>query len=151
MKPIVRALYSAGSFSGHDGTTWHFNVPNAAHGKKCEPHRADVEAALSAAVGSPITIVIGEGAVDDPDHPAPTPATGSPRPAAPRSPGSVSASNSPQRTRDDSAGASLPVAIDDEPIDPDELTDAPPETVLTPIDRLAQAFPGSELVADDGD
>ena len=151
MKPIVRALYSAGSFSGHDGTTWHFNVPNAAHGKKCEPHRADVEAALSAAVGSPITIVIGEGAVDDPDHPAPTPATGSPRPAAPRPPGSVSAPNASQRTRDDSAGASLPVAIDDEPIDPDELTDAPPETVLTPIDRLAQAFPGSELVADDGD
>ena len=151
MKPIVRALYSAGSFSGHDGTTWHFNVPNAAHGKKCDEHRADVEAALSAAVGSPITIVIGEGAVDDPDHPAPTPAAGSPRPTAPRSPDSVSASNSSRRARGESAGASLPVAIDDEPIDPDELTDAPPETVLTPIDRLAQAFPGSELVADDGD
>ncbi|HEX4981801.1 MAG TPA: DNA polymerase III subunit gamma/tau [Ilumatobacteraceae bacterium] len=150
MKPIVRALYSAGSFSGHDGTTWHFNVPNAAHGKKCDEHRADVEAALSAAVGAPITIVIGEGAVDDPDHPAPTPAAGSPRPAAPRSPASVPASNTSQRARGDSAGASLPAAIDDEPIDPDELTDAPPETVLTPIDRLAQAFPGSELVADDG-
>ena len=43
-----------------------------------------------------------------------------------------------------------PAATDDEPVDPDELTDAPPEAVLTPIDRLAQAFPGSELVADDG-
>ena len=151
MKPIVRALYSAGSFSGHDGTTWHFNVPNAAHGRKCDEHRADVEAALSAAIGSPITIVIGEGAVDDPDHPAPTPAAGTPRPAsAPRSTGSTANSNSSQRTRGDSADAPAPAATDDEPVDPDELTDAPPEAVLTPIDRLAQAFPGSELVADDG-
>ncbi len=30
-----------------------------------------------------------------------------------------------------------------------ELTDAPPETVKTPLDRLAEAFPGSELVNDD--
>ena len=152
MKPIVRALYSAGSFSGHDGTTWHFNVPNAAHGRKCDEHRADVEAALSAAVGTPITIVIGEGAVDDPDHPAPTPAAGSPRPAAsPKSTGSVAASNASPPTRDESARARAgPAATDDEPVDPDELTDAPPEAVLTPIDRLAQAFPGSELVADDG-
>jgi DNA polymerase-3 subunit gamma/tau len=28
------------------------------------------------------------------------------------------------------------------------LTDAPPESVKTPIDRLADAFPGSELLAD---
>ena len=149
LKPFVRALYSAGSFSGHDGTTWHFSVPNAAHGRKCDEHRADVEAALSAAVGSPITIVIGEGAVDDPDHPAPTPATGSPRVASPSSPGSTAASSSSPRTRESSPD-SAPGATDEEPVDPDELTDAPPEAVLTPIDRLAQAFPGSELVADDG-
>ena len=62
----------------------------------------------------------------------------------------MAASARSARTRDDSAGASVSAAIDDEPIDPDELTDAPPEAVLTPIDRLAQAFPGSELVADDG-
>ena len=111
MKPIVRALYSAGSFSGHDGTTWHFNVPNAAHGKKCAEHRADVEAALSAAVGSPITIVIGEGAVDDPDHPAPTPAAGSPRPASsPNASGSPTASNPSQRL-DESAADDEPRSI----------------------------------------
>ena len=34
-------------------------------------------------------------------------------------------------------------------IDLSELTDAPPESVKTPIDRLAEAFPGSELVNDD--
>ncbi len=31
-------------------------------------------------------------------------------------------------------------------IDLHDLVDAPPETVVTPIDRLAQAFPGSELL-----
>ncbi len=153
LKPFVRALYSAGSFSGHDGTTWHFSVPNAAHGRKCDEHRADVEAALSAAVGSPITIVIGEGAVDDPDHPAPTPAAGSPRPPPRRNrPGRRRPRTRHHRLATSSAAprTAAPAATDDEPVDPDELTDAPPEAVLTPIDRLAQAFPGSELVADDG-
>ncbi|MGH9133900.1 MAG: hypothetical protein ACRDZZ_08200, partial [Ilumatobacteraceae bacterium] len=135
LKPFVRALFSAGSFTGNEGSTWHFSVPNAAHGKKCGEHRADVEAALSAAVGSPITIVIGEGPArgdtDDTD-PIATPRSVTPPSAA-------------------SPSAAAPAAADDEPIDLDELTDAPPESVLTPIDRLAQAFPGSELVADDGD
>ena len=146
----MRALYSAGSFIGNDGATWQFSVPNEAHGRKCDEHRADVEAALSAAVGSPVTIVIGEGAVDDPDHPAPTPAPRHRRPPPRRHrPGR----RRPERvttTRDDRR-ADAPRGCDRRrPIDPDELTDAPPEAVLTPIDRLAEAFPGSELVADDG-
>jgi hypothetical protein len=33
-------------------------------------------------------------------------------------------------------------------IDLSELTDAPPDTVRTPIDRLAEAFPGSEYVTE---
>ncbi len=37
----------------------------------------------------------------------------------------------------------------DEDVDLHELTDAPPESVKTPIDRLAEAFPGSELMSDD--
>jgi DNA polymerase-3 subunit gamma/tau len=139
LKPFVRALFSAGSFTGHDGATWQFSVPNAAHGRKCDEHRADVEAALSAAVGSTVTIVIGEGATDDPDHSAPMPRTASP-----------TASTRSAPARDAAADGPASASTDDESIDPDELTDAPPESVLTPIDRLAQAFPGSELVADDG-
>jgi DNA polymerase-3 subunit gamma/tau len=148
LKPFVRALYSAGSFTGNDGATWHFSVPNAAHGKKCAEHRADVEAALSAAVGTPITIVIGEGAHDDPDHPTPI---AHPAPATNPSSGSARAATaaSPSEPADDVAEAPRS-AVTDDPVDPDELTDAPPDTVLTPIDRLAQAFPGSELVADNG-
>jgi DNA polymerase-3 subunit gamma/tau len=38
-----------------------------------------------------------------------------------------------------------PPPADDE-IDLDDLVDAPPESVVSPIDRLAQAFPGSELI-----
>jgi DNA polymerase-3 subunit gamma/tau len=34
----------------------------------------------------------------------------------------------------------------DEEVDTTELTDVPPEAVLSPIDRLTQAFPGSEII-----
>jgi DNA polymerase-3 subunit gamma/tau len=37
---------------------------------------------------------------------------------------------------------------DDDDVDLDDLIDAPPESVKSPIDRLAEAFPGSELVED---
>ena len=44
----------------------------------------------------------------------------------------------------------VPIAVpDDDDVDLSELTDAPPESVKTPIDRLAEAFPGSELVSED--
>jgi DNA polymerase III subunit gamma/tau len=134
LKPLVRAIWSAGSFTRHDGDAWHFAVPNAAHGDKCEQHRAAVEAALSTAVGSPVRIVIGIGAgaggpADDVLGDAAAPA--------------------PAATSGAGAGATGAAdAGDDDDIDPDELTDAPPDSVLSPIDRLAQAFPGSELVDD---
>jgi len=46
---------------------------------------------------------------------------------------------------DTAAYAELP---DDDDVDLDDLVDAPPEAVKTPMDRLAEAFPGSELVDD---
>jgi len=135
LKPLVRALYSAGSFVGeHDGVG-QFSVPNEAHGSKCEDHRAAVEAALTAAVGSPVTIefVVGGRPIDD-DVTSPQ---GIPRPAATEQGDSTAAPAQPTPEPDESD------------IDLSELTDAPPETVKTPIDHLAEAFPGSELVADD--
>jgi DNA polymerase-3 subunit gamma/tau len=119
VKPIVRALYSVGSFVGSSGDTWQFSVPNEAHGAKCGEHRAAVEAALSKAVGTPVKLefVIGGRAHDD-DH-APVVSAAAPSPVDARS-------------------------VDD--IDLSELTDAPAESVRTPIDRLAEAFPGSEFV-----
>jgi hypothetical protein len=37
---------------------------------------------------------------------------------------------------------------EDDDVDLDDLIDAPPEAVKTPVDRLAEAFPGSELIDD---
>ncbi len=39
-----------------------------------------------------------------------------------------------------------PAPIEEEAIDLDDLVDAPPEAVVSPLDRLQQAFPGSQLV-----
>jgi DNA polymerase-3 subunit gamma/tau len=39
---------------------------------------------------------------------------------------------------------------DDDEVDLDDLVDAPPESVKSPIDRLAEAFPGSELIDEAG-
>jgi DNA polymerase-3 subunit gamma/tau len=121
VKPIIRALYSAGSFIGSSGGDWQFSVPNEAHGTKCQEHRAAVEAALTKVVGEPVKIqfVVGGRAHDDEQAPV--------------------------------ARLTPPAPVDDPAIDEvdlSDLTDAPPETVRTPIDRLAEAFPGSEFVTE---
>jgi DNA polymerase-3 subunit gamma/tau len=121
VKPIIRALYSAGSFVGNSGGAWQFSVPNEAHGAKCQEHRAAVETALTQVIGEPVKVEFVVGGRGHDDEPAP-----------------------PARVK-----AAAPVedpAIDE--VDLSELTDAPPETVRTPIDRLAEAFPGSEFVTE---
>ena len=153
LKPLVRALYSAGSFSGNAGDTWQFSVPNAAHGGKCEDHRATVEKALSAATGSHVAIefVVGGRSTDDHDDHA---SNVSSPPASPPST-SNSAESDPSKSDPpvSDPSESQPAQTGQEPqrdeeIDLTDLADAPPESVKTPIDRLAEAFPGSELVND---
>jgi DNA polymerase-3 subunit gamma/tau len=121
VKPIIRALYSAGSFVGNSGEAWQFSVPNEAHGAKCQEHRAAVEAALAKVIGEPVKVEIVVGGRAHDDEPAP-----------------VARITPPQPAHDPAA----------EEIDLSELTDAPPESVRTPIDRLAEAFPGSEFVTE---
>ena len=121
VKPIIRALYSAGTFIGNNGEAWQFSVPNEAHGAKCQEHRAAVEAALAKVLGQPVKVEIVVGGRGHDDEPAPVARIAPPQPAH------------------DSAA---------EEIDLSELTDAPPESVRTPIDRLAEAFPGSEFVTE---
>jgi DNA polymerase-3 subunit gamma/tau len=149
VKPLVRALYSAGSFVGNRGDTWLFSVPNEAHGSKCAEHRADVEGALSQALGAPVTIEFVSGGTTHAEvDPSPTirPAPPATEPAAPtpaRTAPTVERAHEPEHEPE----AYVPEA--DEDVDLHELTDAPPESVKTPIDRLAEAFPGSELMSDD--
>jgi DNA polymerase-3 subunit gamma/tau len=131
----VRALYSVGSFIGNAGGSWQFSVPNAAHGARCGEHRAAVEAALAAVVGGPVTLefVVGGRHADD-EH---TTSDGGGAPASEA--GGRAAAGRPARP---------PAAPADEDVDLSELTDAPPESVTTPLDRLAEAFPGSEFVGE---
>jgi hypothetical protein len=161
-------LYSAGSFIGNRGDVWLFSVPNEAHGAKCNDHRPAVEAALAAAVGSPVTIEFVSGGTRAADtessrSPATSVAPATPSPSSSTSPSSSSPSSSsssstssapsepepdPEREPEAEAEAEPHVPEADEDVDMHALTDAPPESVKTPIDRLADAFPGSELLAD---
>ena len=161
VKPLVRALYSAGSFLGNTGDTWQFGVPNEAHGAKCSEHRKAVEAALSQAVGTPITLefVVGSRSHDH-DAPAAAASAAAPAPAAALAPQPVaSAPATPAAPAEPTPPPAPPpehelapaphVPQADHEVDLNDLTDAPPESVKTPIDRLAEAFPGSELMNDD--
>jgi DNA polymerase-3 subunit gamma/tau len=164
VKPLVRALYSAGSFLGNSGDTWQFGVPNEAHGAKCNEHRAAVEAALSEAVGAKIALefVVASRSTHESHHPSdPTPAAQRPPQAAVSAapaPGSDPAPTpqstpqpgpAPEPDPDPEPEPARHVPQHDDEIDLNDLTDVPPESVKTPIDRLAEAFPGSELIADD--
>jgi DNA polymerase-3 subunit gamma/tau len=116
LKPLVRALYAAGSFTGDvtgDGRVV-FELPNEHHASKCEQHRPAVEETLGTVIGSPVTLsLVTRGAATAPASAAP---------------------------------------VDEgHDIDLDDLVDAPAQPGVTPIDRLASAFPGSELIDDPGD
>ncbi|MET0460762.1 MAG: DNA polymerase III subunit gamma/tau, partial [Ilumatobacteraceae bacterium] len=139
LRGLVRALYTPLEVVGAAAGTVTLAAPNAAHRDKCDQHRAAVEEAWTAATGRPVTVavVVGgdtgggggdSGAVadrDTPRSPPPRPATDGPRQA-------------PPEQRDQDPGH--------EDIDLDDLVDAPPGTVPTTLDRLAQAFPGAELI-----
>ena len=60
--------------------------------------------------------------------------------------GAVPATSIPLPTVAVPTVASIAEPIDDEDVDLDDLVDVPPESVKSPIDRLAEAFPGSELI-----
>ena len=115
LKPLVRALYAAGSFTGDVTSDGRFiyELPNEHHVGKCEQHRSVVESALTGAVGSPVALALVT-------HGAGTAVA----PAA-------------EAAADESAD-----------IDLDDLVDAPAQAANAPFDRLASAFPGSELIDD---
>jgi DNA polymerase-3 subunit gamma/tau len=120
LKPLVRAIYSVPRVVGVRDGVLTLAVPNDTHRSKCEQFRADAEAALVAVLGArvPLAFVVDAAHDDEP----PRGAVAAAAPAAP-----------------------APAEADDD-IDLNELVDAPPESVVSPIDRLAQAFPGSEMI-----
>ena len=119
---------------------------------RCESLRADLDAAIVKAVGGPVKvmIVIDRSAADDDTAPAPAPASrpsasrtrdaAPPPPSAPPPP-AASVVPAPTDVNDDANNLE-----DEDDIDLDELVDVPPEQVVTPTDRLLEAFPGSMMV-----
>ncbi len=160
LKGMPRAIYAPATFVRSGDGVLTLAVPNAVHRGKCEQHRAAVEKALSAIAATAITIELVDGGGDgghdgghvgrggDDEVPAPGRA-----PAGRDSSGRVADLSSVSSTGvfDDVADmAVVHVLPDDDDVDLDDLIDAPPESVKTPIDRLAEAFPGSELIEEAG-
>jgi DNA polymerase III subunit gamma/tau len=171
LRGMARAVYAPAGFVRSTPTTLTLSVPNAVHRAKCEEQRQVVEAALAEFVGNPVLLELldgdrgpGERAADpgpDGRDTAPAPAP-SPRPDAgaggdrsassPRARGLAAAAalgDAGDSATDERSSVALGLPDDDE-VDLDDLIDAPPESVKTPIDRLAEAFPGSELIDEAG-
>ena len=131
LKGLARALFSNTTLLGERDGSFALGVANEATRTKCLDHRAEVEAAIAAAVGGkvPLLLVVHTGAGDHDDE---------------VDAGNLDAGNNVVPLARTAAPAPPPPA--DEDVDLDDLIDAPPESVVTPLDRLTQAFPGSQLV-----
>lgn len=175
LRGMARAVYAPAEFVRSTESTLTLSVPNAAHRAKCEEQRSVVEAALGAVVGAPVSVELsagdGDGGGGSPSRStSDAPPTSSPAEATATAP----SGSGPAGDRDVSstlrqrglAAAAAGVDVDgsslvepsvdvvelpdDDEVDLDDLVDAPPESVKSPIDRLAEAFPGSELIEEAG-
>jgi len=162
LKGMPRAIYAPAMFVRSGDGVLTLSVPNAVHLGKCEQHRVAVEKALSEFAATAITIELvdgggsgggggGGGRAGDDDVPAADrdPATneGAPRGAGASAQDPAVHETSVRPVDDPVEAHEFP---DDDDVDLDDLVDAPPESVKTPIDRLAEAFPGSELIEEAG-
>jgi DNA polymerase-3 subunit gamma/tau len=118
LKSLTRAIFATTKLLGARDGAVIIAAPNEPTRAKCQQQLPDVNAALVKVLGAvvPVTLVVDGSAAID-DGAAP-----------PR--------------RDD---APPPPPPDDE-VDISDLVDVPPETVVTPTDRLLQAFPGSQMI-----
>ena len=121
LRGVTKAMYQAGEFKSLDGLRATFALPNEVHRQKCDQKRSEVEAALTARIGSPVVLDLVVGA--DISNPA-TRKTEQRRPAAAPPPDDYDALE----------GASV-----------EELDDAP-DAAIGGIDALHEAFPGAELL-----
>ena len=123
-RPVAKAVLGAGSFTEVRAGTVVFALPSEMMRKRGEDQRSEIERALGAHFGHPVTIevVVDAGAAaiaEERDAPM---------------------ANVRQIARP-------PVADEpEEAIDLAELVDAPKDRGLHGIDRLAAAFPGAELL-----
>jgi DNA polymerase-3 subunit gamma/tau len=177
LRGMARAVYGPATFVRSSESTLTLSVPNDVHRRKCEEQRAAVEAALDAHLGRAVSLELLDGGggdgggggggaprggrasevdVDsaDDDRSAPAPAAGAAGDTAtsgptPRERGLAAAADAAGQDVEDELEPVVELP-DDHEVDLDDLVDAPPESVKSPIDRLAEAFPGSELIEEAG-
>ena len=114
--PLVRALFSAVTAHDFDGTTLHLRAPNPAHLAKVQEHLETAQQQLSTAAGRAISI-------------------------------DVTASEVAERTP--SRGTARPRKVEadlDDMVDVAEVVDAPKDAMPSMVDKLAEAFPGSQII-----
>jgi DNA polymerase-3 subunit gamma/tau len=124
LRPRVKGLFASGRVMGADGGAAVFGFQSQALLDMAHDMRPDVEAALAAEFGRPVPLrlVIDEARGDASGGAAVAP---TPRPPD---------GESPEEERPDLS----------------QLRDAPPAEVKTPIDHLTSAFPGAEVLDDNG-
>jgi len=133
LKPLARAIFSVPKMLGVRDGALALGAPNDAHRARCEQHRPEVEAAIAKLVGSAVRLtIVVEGSLTTDDH-----HVDDIRPELASAGG-----------RGSRVVALRPVGPPpaDEDVDLSDLVDVPPESVVTPLERLAQVFPGSKLL-----
>jgi len=123
----VKALFSAGRFVAADQNGAQFALPNAAHRDRCAESVSQVEAALSAHFGAPVTLAL----VVDGDSPG-GPSAGVARPGAPPPPSDAGMAD----LEEEDPGDLMPASGDET----DHMSAAEA--------RLLEAFPGTSEVAE---
>ena len=162
LRGMARAVYAPAGFVSSTESSLTLSVPNAVHRQKCEQHRPAVEAALSELVGSKVQVELIDADGGGPSRGVDGGGNARKEQAELNKPvrSGEGVSERALEIAPDSGGVesveseSAPATVDelqqDDEIDLDELVDAPPESVKTPINRLAEAFPGSELIEEHG-
>jgi len=123
----VKALFSAGRFVAADQNGAQFALPNAAHRDRCAESVSQVEAALSAHFGAPVTLAL----VVDGGSPG-GPSAGVARPGAPPPPSDAGMAD----LEEEDPGDLMPASGDET----DHMSAAEA--------RLLEAFPGTSEVAE---
>jgi DNA polymerase III subunit gamma/tau len=136
----ARARYGGGKWV-EVGETAVFALPNPIHRDRCEDVRPEVESALAEHFGRPVPVsVVVDGAPAPPAGDDPLPS----RPASSAAPASR-ASTPPPASRPSAEAESSPFDEADEIGDVADLDDAD-VPAMSSVDRIAEMFPGAEVV-----
>ena len=131
----ARARFRAGRFLGVEDGVAVFGLPNSIHRDRCEEKRPEVEAALAAHFGRKVPLRLVVDGTADPGLPG-------------GSPGAAVASPASAASVPGAPVAGVGGDDDEEHLDLADVHALPDATDLasTVVDRLLQAFPGSQVL-----